>query len=226
MVAATPRTRSGTQIQQDVLDELKWDNHVTASDVGVTVKDGIVTLAGTVESYLVRQAAENAALRVKGVNAVANELEVKLPSSTERTDSDLALAALYALKWDAAISTDKLDVAVTHGWVSLKGEVEWNFQREAAERVVRRLAGVRGVSNFITVAVRPTPADIKQRIEKALVRNAQTDARDLTVEVTGNTVVLKGTVRSYAEKVAAERSAWAAPGIMAVDNRILISYAD
>lgn len=224
MTIMTTRVRSDADIQHDVMDELSWDPHVTVSDIGVSVKEGVVTLTGVVESYLVRLAAQNAALRVKGVHAVANEIDVRLHTAAERTDSDLALAALYALKWDAAIPTDKLDVTVSRGYVILKGEVEWPFQREAAERVVRRLAGVKGVTNWITVAAHATPSDIKQRIEKALVRSAETDAHRITVEVRGHTAILKGTVRSYAEKVAAERTALSAPGITTVNNQVKISY--
>src|SRR6185437_12123998 len=172
MSIMTSKVHSDADIQQDVLEELSWDPHVTVSDIGAIVKEGVVTLTGVVESYLVRLAAQNAALRVKGVHAVANEIEVRLHTSAERTDSDLALAALYALKWDAAIQADKLDVTISHGYVTLKGEVEWPFQREAAERAIRRLAGVKGVTNWVAVAVHATPGDIKRQIEKALVRNA------------------------------------------------------
>jgi len=213
-------------LQSDVLDELTWTANVKANEIGVAVKEGVVTLTGMVESYLARQAAQDAALRVRGVHAVANEIEVRLHTSAERTDSDLALAALTALKWDAIIPTDELDVTVSRGFVTLKGKVEWYFQREAAQRVVQRLAGVKGVSNLITVAAHPAPTDIKQRIERALVRNAEIDANTITVTVQGNTAVLKGTVRSYAEKVAAGRTAWLAPGITTVDNEIKIMYED
>lgn len=224
MATLTPRIRSDADIQQDVLEELSWDPHITVSDIGVSAKEGIVTLTGLVDNYLVRLAAQSAALRVRGVHAVANDIEVRLHTSAERTDGDLALAALYALKWDAAIQTDKLDVTVSHGYVTLKGEVEWPFQREAAERVVRRLAGVRGVTNWVTVAPHATPGDIKQKIERALVRNATTDANRIQVEVAGHTATLRGQVRSFAEKLAAERTALAAPGITAVNNEIKIVY--
>lgn len=224
MATLTSRIRSDADIQQDVLEELSWDPHITVSDIGVSVKEGVVTLTGLVDNYLVRLAAQNAALRVRGAHAVANDIEVRLHTSAERTDSDLALAALYALKWDAAIQTDKLDVTVSHGYVTLKGEVEWPFQREAAERVVRRLAGIRGVTNWVTIAPHATPGDIKQKIERALVRNATTDAHHITVEVVGHTATLTGQVHSFAEKLAAERTALAAPGITAVNNEIKIVY--
>ncbi|MGO8949687.1 MAG: BON domain-containing protein [Ktedonobacterales bacterium] len=225
-MSSTMRLRSDLDIQSDVLDELNWTANVKANEIGVAVSEGVVTLTGTVESYLARQAAQDAALRVRGVHAVANEIDVRLHTSAERTDSDLALAICNALKWDAAIPTDQLDVAVSHGFVTLKGQVEWYYQREAAARVVQRLAGVKGVNNLVTVAAHPAPADIKQRIERAMVRNAEVDADSITVSVEGNVAVLRGKVRSYAEKVAAGRTAWLAPGIVTVDNKIEITYDD
>jgi osmotically-inducible protein OsmY len=224
MTTLTPRVRSDADIQQDVLEEMSWEQHINVSDIGVSVKEGVVTLTGLVDDYLMRLAAQNAALRVKGVHAVANDIEVRLHTSAERTDSDLALAALYALKWDAAIQTDRLDVTVSHGYVTLKGEVEWPYQREAAERAIRRLAGIKGMTNWVTLAVHATPSDIKQQIEKALVRNAETDAHHITVEVHGHTATLKGQVRSFAEKLAAERTALSATGIATVNNEIKIVY--
>jgi osmotically-inducible protein OsmY len=224
MTMLTPRIRSDVDIQQDVLEEMSWDPHINVSDIGVSVKEGVVTLTGLVDNYLVRLAAQNAAVRVKGAHAVANDIEVRLHTSAERTDSDLALAALYALKWDAAIPADKLDITVSHGYVTLRGEVEWPFQREAAERAIRRLAGIKGLTNWVTVAIRATPGDIKQKIEKALVCNAETDAHRITVEVHGHAATLKGHVRSFAEKLAAERTALSAPGIASVNNEIKIVY--
>ena len=168
-------------------------------------------------------AAEEAAHRVPGVKAVANDIEVRLLSSDERTDADLAAAVLNALKWDAAIPTGKIDVTVSKGWVTLKGEVEYTFQKRDAERAVQRLSGVKGVTNLITIKPRVSPTDLKQQIERALVRNTQTDARHITVEVQGSKVILHGTVRSYAEKQEATDAAWSAPGVSEVDNRIVIS---
>jgi len=215
--------RTDEQIQTDVLEELKWDARVRPNEIGVAVKDGIVTLTGWVDSYLKKIAAEEAAHRVQGVKAVANDIEVRLPSAAERTDADLAAAVLNALRWDTAIPTDRLDVTVSKGWVTLKGEVEYGFEKREAERAVRRLAGVRGVTNLIIVKPRVLPTDLKAKIEQALVRNAETDAQRITVEVEGNKVILRGTVRSYAEKQAAEDAAWSAPGVSEVDNRIQIS---
>ena len=214
--------RTDEAIQTDVLEELKWDTRVQPNEIGVIVKDGVVTLTGWVDSYLKKMAAEEAAHRVRGVKAVANDIEVRLPGSAERTDADLAKAVITALKWQAAIPAGTLDVTVSQGWVTLKGEVEFGFQKRFAERAVQRLSGVKGVTNLITVKPRLSPSDLKQQIERALIRNAETDARNITVEVQGSKVILRGTVRSYAEKQAAEDTAWSAPGVSEVDNRIVI----
>jgi osmotically-inducible protein OsmY len=215
--------RTDEEIRSEVIQELKWDPRVQSNEIGVAVKDGVVTLTGWVDSYLKKIAAEEAAHRVPHVKAVANDIEVRLPGFAERTDADLATAVVNALKWDAAIPTDKVDVTVSQGWVTLKGEVEYYFQKIDAEHSVRRISGVKGVTNLIMVKPHPLPSDLKQSIEKALIRNAETDAKHITVEVQGSKVILRGTVRSYAEKQAAEDTAWSAPGVTEVDNRIVVS---
>ena len=223
-VATATATRTDAQIQSDVLAELRWEPRVQPNEIGVSVKDGVVALTGWVDSYTKRWTAEEAAHRVRGVKAVVNDLEVRLPSSFERTDPDIAEAAVRALEWDAFLPTDKVHVTVSKGWVTLKGEVEWQYQKSDAERVVRRLTGVKGVTNLIIVKPGVSPSDLKQKIEKALVRSAETDASRITVEVDGSKVILKGTVRSWAERQEAERAAWSAAGVYSVDNRITISY--
>lgn len=223
-MATVTETRTDEQIQSDVLAQLKWDARVQPNEIGVVVKDGVVTLTGWVDSFAKKWAAEEAAHRVRGVKAVANEIEVRLPVFAERSDADIAAAAVRALEWDALVPIDKIDVTVSKGWVTLKGEVEWQYQKEDAERVVRRLAGVKGVINLITVKPRATPSQLKEKIEQALLRAAELDAKRITVEVVGNKVILKGTVRSWAEREEAERQAWLAPGVTAVENRITVEY--
>jgi osmotically-inducible protein OsmY len=223
-MALTTETRTDTQIQSDVLAQLKWEPRVQPNEIGVAVKNGVVTLTGWVDSYVKRWTAEDAAHRVRGVKAVANDIEVRLSKDDKRTDADIAAAAVRALEWDALLSTDKIEVTVSKGWVTLKGDVEWQFQKHDAERVVRRLVGVTGVTNLITVKPHVTASDLKQKIEQALLRSAQTDAKGIIVDVDGDAVILKGTVRSWAERQEAEREAWAAPGVASVDNRIAISF--
>ncbi len=223
-MTAPTMAKTDEQIQRDVLDELKWDARVQPNEIGVAVKDGIVTLTGWVDSYTKKWAAEDAAKRVRGVKAVANDIEVRLPRAAERTDADLAAAALHALEWDAFVPIERLQVTVAKGWVTLEGAVDWEFQKEDAERVVRRLAGVKGVTNLITVKphIQPSPAELKRKIEDALVRDAETDAQRITVEVQGSKVILRGKVRSWAKRQEAERMAWSAPGVTEVENNILI----
>ena len=223
-MAVATETRTDAQIQADILSELEWDARVLPNEIGVVVKDGVVTLTGWVDSYTKKWAAEEAAHRVRGVKAVANDIEVRLSTAEERNDADIAAAAVRALEWDALISVDRLDVTVSKGWITLKGEVEWQYQRQDAERVIRRLSGVKGVSNLLVVKPRVAPADLKQKIEQALIRSAEVDAKRITVEVQGSKIILKGTVRSWTEKEEAERQAWLAPGVSSVENRIVIEY--
>src|ERR1700686_236119 len=219
-MATATLVKTDEEIQKDVLAELKWDARIQPNEIGVSVKDGIVTLTGWVDSYLKKWSAEDVAHRVDGVKGIANDIEVKL--ATERTDPDIAAAAVHALEWDAFVPSNKVQVTVSKGWVTLRGEVEWQYQKEDAERVVRRLAGVKGVTNLITVKPRVTASELKKKIEDALVRNAEIDANKIMVEVQGSKAILKGSVRSWAEREEAERVAWSAPGITEVENRITL----
>ncbi len=221
--AVTTPARSDEDIQRDVLAELKWDARVTPNEIGVSVKNGIVTLTGEVDSYAKKWAAEEAALRVRGAKGVANDIEVRLPTSSQRSDADIAAAAARALEWDALLSPERIKVTVSKGWVTLKGEVEWQFEKDDAERVVRRIMGVIGVTNLITVKPTVQPSEIKNKIEQALIRSVKTDAERITVDVEGSKVILRGTVRSWAEKEEAERTAWLAPGVTMVQNEIAVS---
>lgn len=220
----TTLIRTDEQIQHDVLDEFKWDARIQPNEIGVAVKDGIVTLSGWVDSYTKKWAAEESAHRVRGVKAVANEIEVRLLRTSERTDVDIAAAVTRALQWNAFLPMDKIDVTVSKGVVTLRGELEWQFQKVEAEREARRVTGVRSVINLIAVRpAKPLPGELKQKIEDALVRSAETDAEHIQVEVEGDKVILRGKVRAYAEKQEAERAAWSAPGVKSVDNRITIT---
>jgi len=213
---------SDNDIQKDIVAELKWDPSLRNDDIAVGIRDGVVTLAGFVDSYADKWQAERVASKVKGVKAVANDIDVKLPSTSERTDPDIARAAIDALKWNISVPTDRVKVKVEKGWLTLDGDVDFYFQKEAAERSVRYLRGVKGVSNLIMVKARATPSDVKQKIRQALERGAEFDADRITVEIDGSTVTLKGTVRSYAEMRDAERAARNPPGITEVKNKLVV----
>src|SRR5437870_6939262 len=182
--------KTDSELQRDVMDELRWEPSVNAAHVGVAVKEGVVTLTGHVSSYAEKYAADRAAKRVQGVRAVANELDVKLPDSSRRTDQDIAAAAVQALKSNTQVPADQIKVSVSDGWVKLEGEVEWDCQREAAESAIRNLPGVTGISNLIRVKPYVMPADLKAKITDAFKRNAETDARRIKIEVQGSKVIL------------------------------------
>lgn len=209
-------------VQEDVIRELDWEPVVHATEIGVGVKNGIVTLSGVVDSHAVKRVAERAAARVRGVRAVSSQLDVKPAGPTERTDADIAWAAANALAWNALVPQDRITVSVTNGWVVLEGAVERRFQKVAAEDAVGDLAGVVGVTNLISLCPMVPAQELKEEIEQALERSADVDARPIVVEVNGDCARLWGSVHSLAQREAAERAAWSAPGLREVSNHLTI----
>jgi osmotically-inducible protein OsmY len=215
--------KTDAELQQDVMNELKWEPTVEAAEIVVTVKDGVVTLSGYVDSYVKKLVAERAAVRVFGVKAVVEELKVRLPGSQKRSDEDIARAVANVLEWNVLVPHNRVKVQVQDGLVTLSGEVDWWYQKNAAEEAVRYLMGVILFNNQITVKPAVKPLDVKDKIESAFRRNALLDARRVTVETRGGWVILSGSVRNWAERAEAQWTAWAAPGVSEVENNIIIS---
>jgi osmotically-inducible protein OsmY len=209
-------------LQQHVQNALDWEPSIDAADIGVSVDKGVVTLRGDVRSYSEKATAERVALGVYGVKAVANDVTVRLGDGHKRTDSDIAQAVVSALGWNTMVPKDKISVSVSEGWVTLKGRVNWEYQRSAAANAVRDLTGVRGVNNTITLEPHVTPQDVKSKIEAALKRSAEVDARRINVAITDSKVILSGNVHSSFERDEARRAAWAAPGVKEVEDRIAV----
>jgi osmotically-inducible protein OsmY len=215
--------RLDSDIKRDVEDELRWDPDIDATDIGVAAHNGVVTLSGFVRSYAQKTQAERDAKRVAGVVGVANDIEVRLPVLDQRPDPEIARDAVNALRAELPFSSENIKVIVRDGWLTLEGAVEWNYARERAENSVKRVRGVKGVTNAIALKPKVAPQEIRRKIEDALRRSAELDASRITVETNGSEVILRGTVKSWAEREEAERAAWAAPGVTRVDNRITIS---
>jgi osmotically-inducible protein OsmY len=209
-------------VKQHVQSALDWEPSLDASDIGVSVDEGVVTLRGNVASYAERVAAERVALRIYGVKAVANDLSVRLVSSFERTDTEIAQAAVGALKWNTVVPNDRVTVTVANGWLTLSGTLDWQYQKDAAARAVRDLIGVKGVVNSIAVQPCVKTMDVRDKIEAAFKRSAEIDARRINVNATDGKVILSGNVHSWAERQEAERAAWAAPGVTHVEDRLTI----
>lgn len=214
--------KTDTQLRNDVQAELNWAPEVKASEVGVIAKDGVVTLTGHLASHAEKYAVERAAQRVHGVKALAVELTVKLPFDNQRTDADIALAAERALAWNVLVPDDKVSPMIEKGWLTLNGEVEWDYQRSAAENAVRDLMGVTGVSNLVKVKPKVSPADVEKKIHEALSRQAEREASRLAITVNGSQVTLRGTVHSWTERDAVQGAAWATPGVSVVVNDLLV----
>ena len=214
--------KTDIEIQKDVMDELKWEPLLSASEIGVAVKQGVVTLSGTVDSFSKKEEAENAAKRVSGVKAMAEDIEVKPFATNQKNDTEIARMIADSLKWHSAVQEDKIKVKVEDGWVTLEGEVEWEYQKDAIKNSIKNLVGIIGISNIISVKPTITAKDIKQKISLAFHRSATLDAGRIDIEIQGNKAILSGRVRSWAEKNDAENAAWKAQGITSIENKLII----
>ncbi|MGB4360804.1 MAG: BON domain-containing protein [Rhodoferax sp.] len=214
--------KTDSEIKKDVLSELLWDPLISETKVGVTVNEGVVTLTGHLDTYAEKVAAKRAAERVSGVKAIALELDVIPVGSHQRSDTEIALAVEHALSWNTSVPQDRVKVAVEKGWVTLKGDLDWNFQRRAVERIVRPLKGVVGITDNIQLKTLPVPLKLQERIQEALTRQAMREARRIEVSVEGSEVTLRGHVHSWAERNAAEGASWSAPGVTRVNNQLLV----
>jgi osmotically-inducible protein OsmY len=215
--------KNDIDLRRDVLDELEWEPSIDAAQIGVTAGDGVVTLTGAVQSYSEKLTAERVAKRVHGVKAIANDIEVRLPGTAERTDSEIARAALDALKWKISVPEGGIKVSVTKGRVTLEGKVDWQYQKDAASDAVHHLVGVRAVTNLIAVKPRVSATEVTSRIEAAFRRSAEVDAHKVRVETHDGKVTLRGELHSWSERQEAERTAWAAPGVTDVENLIMVT---
>ena len=214
--------KSDLQIQKDVMDELKWQPILNSSEIGVAVKDGVVTLSGLVDNYYKKLAAEKTAKKVSGVKAIAEDIQVGVSPIFSKSDTEIAKAVLDALKWHSAVKEEKIKVSVENGTVKLEGEVEWDYQRTSAKSAIANLNGVRSVLNLITLKPKLTPSEVRNKISAAFHRHATIDADKISIEVVGGKVILKGNVRSFAEKEDAETAAWNAPGVTSIESKLSV----
>ncbi len=215
--------KTNLELQKDVSDELQFEPAVDPADIGVTAKDGVVTLSGKVKSYAEKWSAVRTAERIWGVKAVVDEITVELPSMYHRTDEDIARAVVNALEWDIAVPEDRIKVHVEQGWVILTGTVDYKYQQTAIENAIRNLAGVKGITNHIKFTPTAMPSEVKTRIENAIRRAAESDAKKIQVDVSGHKVTLRGKVHSWGERTEAERAAWSAPGVAEVQDELVIA---
>jgi len=216
--------KTDSQLQQDVIAELKWEPSVRAEQIGVEVKEGVVTLAGEVSSFAEKWAAESAAQRVAGVKALAIAMDVKLSALGQRNDADIARSAENVLEWTTCLPTDGVKLMVEAGWITLSGDVDWQYQKQVAEEALRHLAGVTGVSNQIAIKPKVSTSAVKSDIEAALKRRARLDAKQITVKVSGSEVTLSGSVQNWAERDLATHSAWGAPGVRNVVDHMTLAW--
>jgi len=216
--------KSDAELKADVLSELKAEPRVKITDIGVLVKEGTVTLNGYASSYGEKFAAVQSAKRVAGVKAIADDIQIKLPDSSHRTDGDIANAAANQINWTAMIPKGTTEVTVREGWITLEGEVEWWYEKNAAENAVHHLTGVKGVTNLIKIKPKPASEDIESIMKNSFERNALLEARNIQVETSENKVVLRGRVQNYTEREEAERIAWSTPGVLSVDNQLDVEW--
>lgn len=220
---STISNKSDTQLHKDVIDELAFESSIDAGKISVAVNDGVVTLSGSVSSYFEKWAAESAVKRVNHLAGIAEELTVDFMPNPDRSDTDIAETAVRALEWNTAVPKDRVQIKVSRGWLTLEGDLDWQFQRQAAHDVVAHLQGVKGVSNDINIRPSIGATDVQAKIESALKRSAELDAKGVTVEIEGNSVTLRGKLHTWAEREAAARAAWNASGVQMVSNQILVS---
>ncbi len=215
--------KTDKQLQADVMDELSWDPKLNSAEIGIAVKNGIVTLSGHVDNYTKKLAAEDAAKRVKDVKGIVEEITVELSLEGKHTDQELAQAAINALRWNNAVPDQNIQVEVEKGWLALEGHLDWQFQKDAAFNAVKDISGLKGVTNLLNIRPRINVPVVRDTIKKALERSADVEADRILIETYGNKVVLRGKARSWNEKIEVERAAWSAPGVMEVEDDLVLS---